>query len=111
VVTTSFGFAMLMQHFLQTIPNYDNQAQAPSFQKKCSIYIPPRFDQLEAESGGGLLFFLVITPNLGEMIQFDKHFSDGLVQPPPSETMMVAKFGLGFQVRSIYHSNFGISST
>ena len=29
-------------------------------------------------------YFSIFTPNLGEMIQFDSYFSDGLVQPPPS---------------------------
>ena len=87
-----------MQHFLQTIPNMTTKRKLHPSKKKCSIYIPPKFDQLEAENiCGGLFFFLMITRNLGEMIQFDKHFSDGLVQPPPSETMMVAKSGLRFE--------------
>ena len=28
--------------------------------------------------------FIIFTPILGEMIQFDQHFSNGFVQPPPS---------------------------
>ena len=33
--------------------------------------------------GGGLQYFLIFTPNLGEKFQFDSYFSDGL-KPPTS---------------------------
>ena len=39
---------------------------------------------VESYLGGGFKYFLIFTPILWEMIQFDQYFSDGLVQPPIS---------------------------
>ena len=50
-----------------------------------------------SDLGGGFKYFL-FSPLLGEMIQFDKYFSDGLVQPPPSDIckyLYVTAFNVG----------------
>ena len=39
--------------------------------------------------GGNSNVFLIFTPNLGEMMKFDKYVSKGLVQPPTSLVFFV----------------------
>ena len=52
---------------------------------------------MKPELGGGNSNIVYFHPeNWGRWTHFDEYFSDGLVQPPTSEAMMVSKIGISF---------------
>ena len=74
--TTPLGFFVFSLRDGCTTPQHHEEFP------RCSE--PPALQTLGFLAGGNSNIFLIFTPKIGEMIQFDEHFcSNGLVQPPP----------------------------
>ena len=63
-----------------------------------------------AHLGGDFKYFL-FAPLLGEMIQFDKYFSDGLVQPPTSHWVAAVFLSLKAESVSTAHVTLWVVPT